>query len=103
MTLPHSNRNVVPTAVLTRSRLVSLNATRPVPTVVPQLTVKSPRPNKHKVNKVNAIQGTKGNAKKSSAYWVWKPKCAVLDHVSRLTSASMTLKKFDYTDALGKS
>nr|GEV90802.1 hypothetical protein [Tanacetum cinerariifolium] len=32
MTHPHSNRNVLPTAVLTRSRLVSLNAARPVPT-----------------------------------------------------------------------
>nr|GEX47786.1 hypothetical protein [Tanacetum cinerariifolium] len=31
---------------------------------------------------------------------VWKPKCTVLDHVSRLTTASMTLKQFDYTDAL---
>nr|GEU56959.1 hypothetical protein [Tanacetum cinerariifolium] len=32
MTHPHSNRNVVPTTVLTRSRLVSLNAARSVPT-----------------------------------------------------------------------
>nr|GEY64000.1 ribonuclease H-like domain-containing protein [Tanacetum cinerariifolium] len=47
--------------------------------------------------------GNKGNADKASAYWVWKPKCKVLDHVSRLTSASMVLKKFDYTDALGRS
>nr|GEX89038.1 ribonuclease H-like domain-containing protein [Tanacetum cinerariifolium] len=134
MTHPHSNRNFVPIAVLTRSRLVSLNAARPVSTAVPQSTVKSPRPGKHvvnkahspinrpikntpatkhsnfnkqvttvKVNKVNDVQGTKGNAKKSSANWVWKPKCTVLNHVSRLTSASMTLKQFDYTDALGRS
>nr|GEX13970.1 hypothetical protein [Tanacetum cinerariifolium] len=41
-------------------------------------------------------EGTKGN-------WVWKPKCTVLYHVSRLTSALMTLKQFDYTDALGRS
>nr|GEW19977.1 ribonuclease H-like domain-containing protein [Tanacetum cinerariifolium] len=41
-------------------------------------------------------EDTKGNC-------VWKPKCTVLDHVSRLTSASMTLKQFDYTDALGRS
>nr|GEX38514.1 ribonuclease H-like domain-containing protein [Tanacetum cinerariifolium] len=56
-----------------------------------------------KVNKVNVVQGTKGNAENTSAYWVWKPKYKVLDHVSRLTSASMTLKKFDYTNALGRS
>nr|GFC43096.1 hypothetical protein [Tanacetum cinerariifolium] len=102
MTHPHSNRNVVPTAVLTRSRLMSLNAVRRVPTVVPQSIVKSPRPVKYVVNKANS-PGTKSNAEKASANWVWKPKCTVLDHVSRLTSASITLKKFDYTDALGRS
>nr|GEW16052.1 hypothetical protein [Tanacetum cinerariifolium] len=51
MTHLYSNRHVVPTAVLTRSRLVSLNAARPVSTVVPQSTVKSPRPVKHVVSK----------------------------------------------------
>nr|GFC08415.1 ubiquitin hydrolase [Tanacetum cinerariifolium] len=98
MSHPHSNRNVVPTAVLTMSGLVSLNAVRPISTAVPLTTMKSPRPVKHvvhkahslirrpinnrpttktsnfnqkvptvKVNKVNDVQGTKGN-------WVWKPK-----------------------------
>nr|GEV85742.1 ribonuclease H-like domain-containing protein [Tanacetum cinerariifolium] len=55
MTHPHSNRNVVPTAVLTRSRLVSLNAARPVPTVVPQSTVKRPRPVKHQALKDKGV------------------------------------------------
>nr|GFB54822.1 ribonuclease H-like domain-containing protein [Tanacetum cinerariifolium] len=134
MTLPHQNRNVVPTIVLTRSRLMSLNAVKIVPTAVTQSTIKSTWPVKHvvnkahspvkrpinqrtttknsnfnkkvtnvKVNKVNDVQGNKGNAEKTSAYWVWKLKCKVLDYVSRLTSTSMTLKKFDYTDALGRS
>nr|GEX12556.1 putative ribonuclease H-like domain-containing protein [Tanacetum cinerariifolium] len=43
MTHPRSNRNVVPTTVLTSSGLVSLNAFIPVSTVVPQTTVKSLR------------------------------------------------------------
>nr|GFD23769.1 hypothetical protein [Tanacetum cinerariifolium] len=34
---------------------------------------------------------------------VWRPKTHVLDHVFRTTSASMTLKRFDYNDALGRS
>nr|GEU60080.1 copia protein [Tanacetum cinerariifolium] len=52
MSHPHSNRNVVPTAVLTRSGLVSLNAARHVSTVVPHTTVKrSPRPVKYVVHK----------------------------------------------------
>nr|GEV81137.1 hypothetical protein [Tanacetum cinerariifolium] len=126
--------NVVPTSVLTRSRLVSLTVVRPVTTTVPQTIVKSTRPVKHvvnkahspirrpihhrpatkhsnfnkhvttvKVNKVNDVQGVKGNANRASANWAWKPKCKVLDHASKLTSASMTLKKFNYTDADGRS
>nr|GEY03636.1 hypothetical protein [Tanacetum cinerariifolium] len=35
--------------------------------------------------------------------WEWKPKCPILDHVSRNTSALITLKRFDYNDALGRS
>nr|GEY48397.1 ribonuclease H-like domain-containing protein [Tanacetum cinerariifolium] len=100
MTHLYSNRNVVPTTVLTRSRLVSLNAAKPVPTVVPQSTMKTPRLVKHvvnkehlpirrlinhrpatknsnfnkkvptvKVNKVNVVQGVKGNAEKVSSNW----------------------------------
>nr|GEW39093.1 ribonuclease H-like domain-containing protein [Tanacetum cinerariifolium] len=54
MTHPHSNRNVVLTAVLTRSKLVSLNAARPVSTVVPQSLMKSSSPVKHVVNKAHS-------------------------------------------------
>nr|GEV97971.1 putative ribonuclease H-like domain-containing protein [Tanacetum cinerariifolium] len=39
--------------VLTRSRLVPVNAARPVTTVVPQTTVKNQRPVKHVVNKAH--------------------------------------------------
>nr|GEV25817.1 hypothetical protein [Tanacetum cinerariifolium] len=81
---------------LTRSRFVPLPAARPVNTNVPQTKVQPQRPTTHGVNKVNVVQGVKGN-------WVWKPKCPVLDHVSRHKSALMTLKQFDYTYALGRS
>nr|GEU41706.1 putative ribonuclease H-like domain-containing protein [Tanacetum cinerariifolium] len=59
MTQPHSNKHVVPTTVLTRSRLVPLTAARPVTTVVPQTTVKHQRPVKHVVNKGNPQQALK--------------------------------------------
>nr|GFB04084.1 hypothetical protein [Tanacetum cinerariifolium] len=137
MTHPNPQRHVVPTPVLTKSKLVPITAARPVTVVVPNTHVTRPRPAKnvvtkphapprrhinrsqspkpntfslkvtaakaHMVNvvkgnwvrKVNVVKGTKGN-------WVWKPKCTVLDYVSRLLSASMTLKQFDYTDALGR-
>nr|GEU69074.1 hypothetical protein [Tanacetum cinerariifolium] len=45
---------------------------------------------------VSAAQGIQGK-------WVWRPKCLILDHDSCTTSASMTLKQFDYNDALGRS
>nr|GEX81844.1 putative ribonuclease H-like domain-containing protein [Tanacetum cinerariifolium] len=42
-------------------------------------------------------------AQHNQGTWVWRPKCLVLDHDLRTTSASMTLKRFDYNDALGRS
>nr|GEU75820.1 putative ribonuclease H-like domain-containing protein [Tanacetum cinerariifolium] len=53
-THPHSNRNVVPTTVLTRSRLVPLTAARPVLIDVPQSTVKTLRLVKHVVDKAHS-------------------------------------------------
>nr|GEY27409.1 putative ribonuclease H-like domain-containing protein [Tanacetum cinerariifolium] len=49
-----------------------------------------------KASVVCAAQDKKGT-------WVWRPKYLVLDHDLRTTSASMTLKRFDYNDALGRS
>ncbi|GJW23422.1 putative ribonuclease H-like domain-containing protein [Tanacetum coccineum] len=50
---------------------------------------------------VNVVKGN--NAVKALACWVWKLKRKVLDHVSKHNSASITLKKFDYIDAQGRS
>nr|GFA38175.1 hypothetical protein [Tanacetum cinerariifolium] len=55
-----------------------------------------PRVTAAKASTVSAAQVKKGT-------WVWKSKCLVLDHDLRTTSASMTLKRFDYNDALGRS
>ncbi|GKD83667.1 hypothetical protein Tco_1350506 [Tanacetum coccineum] len=52
---------------------------------------------------VNVVKGNKVNDFKASACWVWKPKTKDLDHVSKYNSASITLKKFDYVDAQGRS
>nr|GFA06164.1 hypothetical protein [Tanacetum cinerariifolium] len=49
-----------------------------------------------KASAVSDAQGKKGT-------WVWRPKCLILKHDLRTTSASMTLKRFDYNDALGRS
>nr|GEX40454.1 reverse transcriptase domain-containing protein [Tanacetum cinerariifolium] len=52
---------------------------------------------------VNVVLGNRVNDVKASACWVWKPKIKVIDHVSKHNSASITLKKFDYVDAQGRS
>nr|GFA42151.1 hypothetical protein [Tanacetum cinerariifolium] len=54
MTHPHPHRHVVPTTILTRSRLVPLTAARPVTTVVHQTKVPHQRPTKHGVNKAHS-------------------------------------------------
>nr|GEX16320.1 copia protein [Tanacetum cinerariifolium] len=116
--------NSIP-AVLTKSKLFPLTATRPVTTVVKQTQVTRPRQVKNVVTKahspprktinhrpsppasnfppkVTTIQTPKVNAVKDvQGNWVWKPKCPILDHVSCHSSASMTLKRFDIMMHLG--
>nr|GEV75305.1 ribonuclease H-like domain-containing protein [Tanacetum cinerariifolium] len=123
----HPQRHMVPATVVTQSKPVHFTAVRPVSTAVPKIKVTRPRhvtpivtntispirrhithslslkvsnsPPRVTVVKalvVKAAQGLQGK-------WEWKPKCLVLDHVSHNTSASMTLKRFDYNDALGRS
>nr|GEZ90881.1 hypothetical protein [Tanacetum cinerariifolium] len=86
----------VPTAVLTQSKPVSNTAIRPVSAALPNITVTRPRHANQVVQVVSAAPGKQGT-------WVWRPKCPILDHDFLTTSASMTLKRFDYNDALGRS
>nr|GEW94695.1 ribonuclease H-like domain-containing protein [Tanacetum cinerariifolium] len=51
MTHPNTQRHVVPTSVLTKSKLVPLTTARPVTTAVPQPLVTRPRPAKNVVTK----------------------------------------------------
>nr|GEY91915.1 retrovirus-related Pol polyprotein from transposon TNT 1-94 [Tanacetum cinerariifolium] len=117
-------KHVIPIAVLTKSKLILITAARLVITTIPNSHVTRPRlakpiitkphsPPRRNINrspsphastfppkvttaKTPMVTVVKGNC-------VWKPKCPILDHVSRNTSASMTLKRFDYNDALGRS
>nr|GEX21801.1 ribonuclease H-like domain-containing protein [Tanacetum cinerariifolium] len=126
----HKSASLKPTdngKLLTQSKPVPITGVRPVSTAVPTIKVTRPRhvkpvftkinsPIRQHINRspssktsnspsivnvvkapvVNAAQGLQGK-------WEWQPKCLILDHVSRNTSASMTLKRFDYNDALGRS
>nr|GEW21873.1 hypothetical protein [Tanacetum cinerariifolium] len=110
MSLPKHERHVVPTTILTKSKLVPLTAARPVTTAVPQPHVTRPRQSKTVVTKshspprrnINLIISPKHsnfplkvitlkvsqvNAVKGvQGKWEWKPKCLILDHDSRHTS-----------------
>nr|GEW43396.1 retrovirus-related Pol polyprotein from transposon TNT 1-94 [Tanacetum cinerariifolium] len=67
----------------------------PVSAPLPNITVTQPR-HDHHAPVVSAAQGNLGT-------WVWRPKCPILDHEFQTTSASMTLTRFDYNDALRRS
>ncbi|GKC61358.1 hypothetical protein Tco_1088956 [Tanacetum coccineum] len=45
---------------------------------------------------------TKVNPVKALAKWVWKPKQAVLEHVSKSSRASKVLTRYDYVDVYGR-
>nr|GFC63382.1 hypothetical protein [Tanacetum cinerariifolium] len=125
--LTHQNpqKHMVPAAVLTQSKPVFVTTVRPVSAAVTKLKVTRPRHAKPIVTKSNSpiIRPiTRSPSPKTSnspprvtvvkalvvsaaqdlqGKWEWRPKCPILYHVSRTTSASMTLKIFDYNDALG--
>nr|GEY23303.1 hypothetical protein [Tanacetum cinerariifolium] len=75
-------------------------------------TVKGTKVNTARLNaKVNTVKGTKVNTArlnakvntvKASGSWVWKPKHEESDHVSKSNSASKTLTRYDYVDAIGR-
>ncbi|GJT23760.1 putative ribonuclease H-like domain-containing protein [Tanacetum coccineum] len=81
------------------SKRVNTVKNKNVNTVRPKGIVNTARPKAV----VNVVKGNNVNAVKASACWVWKLKTKVLDHVSKNNSASITLKKFDYIDAQGRS
>nr|GEU52283.1 putative ribonuclease H-like domain-containing protein [Tanacetum cinerariifolium] len=59
----------------------------------PKASTFPPKVTAAKASMVNVVQGN----------WLWKPKCLILDYVSYNSSASITLKRFYYNDALGRS
>nr|GFC18017.1 hypothetical protein [Tanacetum cinerariifolium] len=109
----HQNpqRHMVPAIVLPQSKPVSITVVRPVSIVVPKLKVTRPTqykpivtkpnsPTKMHINRslspkisdspprVTAVKAPVVNAAKGmQGKWKWKPKCLILDHVSRNTSA----------------
>nr|GEU47225.1 putative ribonuclease H-like domain-containing protein [Tanacetum cinerariifolium] len=96
--------DVKPILSMTRPKLASHTISKsksPLRRHLPHHPSSNPRnsPPRVTVAKASAVSATQDK----QATWVWRPKCLVLDHDFRTTSASMTLKRFDYNDALGRS
>nr|GEY83372.1 ribonuclease H-like domain-containing protein [Tanacetum cinerariifolium] len=81
-------------AAPSKSQPVLTAAARTVSAVKPKFSKTRPNVNAAKPSTINAAQN-------NHSRWIWRPKCLVLDHDLRITSASMTFKWFDYNDALG--
>nr|GFB74938.1 hypothetical protein [Tanacetum cinerariifolium] len=93
-TTPSQSQPVLTTAARTVS-VVKPKFSKTRPTLASHAVSRSQTPYRGPIT-LSASQYNKGT-------WVWRPKCLVLDYDFRTTSASMTLKWFDYNDALGRS
>nr|GEX81997.1 hypothetical protein [Tanacetum cinerariifolium] len=112
---PFKSKLVLPTTARTVSA-VKLKFSKTYPNITPYVVSKSkltlrrpfirhpsPKPS-ISLPKVNAVKPSAVSAAQNNhGKWVWKQKCLVLDHALRTSNASMTLKRFDYNDALGTS
>nr|GEZ80764.1 putative ribonuclease H-like domain-containing protein [Tanacetum cinerariifolium] len=87
-----------------KSQPVLTTAARHVSDVKPKFYKTRPTLASHAVSRVTVAKPSAVSAAQNKkGTWVWRPKCLVLDHDLRTISASMTLKRFDYNDALGRS
>ncbi|GJX10875.1 putative ribonuclease H-like domain-containing protein [Tanacetum coccineum] len=90
--LSKTSHSTVKRSIHKNTSFKNSNINQNLNTVRPKAVVNAARPKAV----VNAVKGNNVNVVKASAYWVWKPKTKVLDHVSKRNSASITLKKFNY-------
>ncbi|GJW80909.1 hypothetical protein Tco_0144884 [Tanacetum coccineum] len=103
-----SSTNKVNTARQNSSQAVLTSAAKKVNTVRPKMNDNKPKTIFHKVHSpfrrpFNRPTTSKANTVKASASWVWKPKHKELNHVIKSNSASKTLTRYDYVDALGST
>nr|GEX02163.1 auxilin-like protein [Tanacetum cinerariifolium] len=119
-------KHIVPAATLPKSKPISVTAVRPICIDVPKIMMTKPRHayylntrsnltiRRHKtcshssntsnsspkVTVAKALMVSAAKVKKGK--WVWRPKWPILDHDSRTTGVSMTLKRLYSMDAQGR-
>nr|GFC42688.1 hypothetical protein [Tanacetum cinerariifolium] len=92
-------RHTTPKPRLFRPRVNAAN-----PSAVSAARVKAARLSTVSAARLNAVKPSAVTAvQHNHTKKVWRPTTLVLDHVFRTTSTSMTLKWFNYNDALGRS
>nr|GEV68935.1 ribonuclease H-like domain-containing protein [Tanacetum cinerariifolium] len=115
MTCLNPQRYVVPTTVVPKSKLVTINVARPITAAVPKIKVtrptqykpiitKSNSPTRRPTNRspspktsnspprVTAVKAPVVNTTQGmQGKWEWKPKCPILDHVSHTLITMMHL------------
>ncbi|GKA29322.1 hypothetical protein Tco_0715567, partial [Tanacetum coccineum] len=114
LTHPHPKRNFVPTAVVTKSGLLPVNAAKQssprAATSISTTRHVNTAALKQKVNHVttagtevvvSTAEGKRENAVKSSTCWIWRPTEKIIDHISKDNGSYMP-KRFDYVDPQGR-
>nr|GFA67525.1 hypothetical protein [Tanacetum cinerariifolium] len=94
---------VKPTFSMTQPKLAShaiYKSKSPLRRHLPHRSFSNPSNSPPRVTAAKASVVSAAQDKKDT--WVWRPKCLILYHDLWTTSASMTLKRFDYNDALGR-
>ncbi|GKF55166.1 hypothetical protein Tco_0165506, partial [Tanacetum coccineum] len=94
-------------AVATKSEQVPVNAVKQSsPRAAASISTAAPKPKVNNVTTagpkavVSAAQGNGENVVKSSACWIWRPMGYVIDHISKDSSGSYMLKRFDYDQGI---
>nr|GEW19496.1 putative ribonuclease H-like domain-containing protein [Tanacetum cinerariifolium] len=104
MTLPNPQRHVVSTTVLTKSKHVPLTTARQVTTAISPNNVTGPRPAKTIVTKPHSPPRRHINHRPTPKASTFPLKATAVEApMVNDVNASMTLKRFDYNDALGRS
>nr|GEW37485.1 ribonuclease H-like domain-containing protein [Tanacetum cinerariifolium] len=95
---------VKPTFSITRPKLASCAVSKsqsPLRRYLPRQPSSNPSNSPPRVTAAKA--SVVGAAHDKKGTWGWRPKCLILDYDLQTTSASMTLKRFDYNGSLGRS
>nr|GEZ35310.1 hypothetical protein [Tanacetum cinerariifolium] len=98
----HLQMHMVPAAVLTQSKPISIPAVRPIFAAVPKIMNHFTKTSNSSSRVTTAKAQRFTTAKGKQGKWIWKPKCPTIDHDFRTTGASLTLERLYCINAQGR-